>query len=119
MILVYELAPNRSLDYAFDPVNHLNLDWDMHYNVIVCARGLLYLHEDSPLPIVHGDRKASNILIYAEMNPKISDVGMSKLHGIHKRQGGTERFQSIAAVITKTSYRTVINLNLINAMLCQ
>ncbi|CAL8164020.1 unnamed protein product [Prunus armeniaca] len=92
-LLVYEFVPNASLDHIiFDPTKRAQLDWDRRYKIIVgTARGLLYLHEDSRLRIIHRDLKASNILIDAEMNPKISDFGMAKLFVLDQTQGNTSR----------------------------
>ncbi|KAL0753764.1 hypothetical protein Bca101_091432 [Brassica carinata] len=73
-VLVYEYVANKSLDYVlFDPEKQVHLDWTRRYNIIGgVARGILYLHQDSRLTIIHRDLKASNILLDADMNPKIS-----------------------------------------------
>ncbi|XP_056171687.1 G-type lectin S-receptor-like serine/threonine-protein kinase At1g61370 isoform X2 [Syzygium oleosum] len=80
-ILVYEYLPNKSLDtLLFDSRKKAELDWGKRFQIIEgIARGLLYLHRDSCLRVIHRDLKVSNILLDENMNPKISDFGLARM----------------------------------------
>nr|XP_016460446.1 PREDICTED: G-type lectin S-receptor-like serine/threonine-protein kinase SD1-29 [Nicotiana tabacum] len=79
-LLVYEYMANGSLDtLLFDPKKSHELSWPKRFNMIHgIARGLLYLHRDSSLRVIHRDLKASNVLLDDDMTPKISDFGLAR-----------------------------------------
>jgi serine/threonine protein kinase len=69
----------------------LNLDWSTRFEIILgIAKGLTYLHEESSVRIVHRDIKASNVLLDADLTPKISDFGLAKLYDEKKTHISTK-----------------------------
>ncbi|KAD2805053.1 hypothetical protein E3N88_38430 [Mikania micrantha] len=68
------------------------LDWPQRFQIIQgIARGVLYLHQDSRLKVVHRDLKAGNILLDHQMFPKIADFGLARMFKENESEANTKR----------------------------
>uniref|UniRef100_I1Q7U7 Protein kinase domain-containing protein n=1 Tax=Oryza glaberrima TaxID=4538 RepID=I1Q7U7_ORYGL len=81
LLLVYEYIPNGSLDkYLYDQ-DKPSPNWIQRFEIIKgVASGLLYLHEEWEQVVIHRDIKASNVLLDSEMNGRLGDLGLARLH---------------------------------------
>ncbi|CAA7057944.1 unnamed protein product [Microthlaspi erraticum] len=81
-LLVYEYMQNLSL------VSHLHgqhsaeclLDWTKRMKIAISsAQAIAYLHHHATPHIVHGDVRASNVLLDSEFEAQVTDFGYDKL----------------------------------------
>ncbi|XP_030452195.1 receptor protein kinase-like protein ZAR1 [Syzygium oleosum] len=83
-LLIYDFIPNGDLSAAVHGkagmTNLMPLSWSARLRIMKgVAKGIAYLHEFSPKRYVHGDLKPSNVLLGKNMEPFISDFGISRL----------------------------------------
>ena len=81
-----------TLYYCLDSRRKLEIEWPKRFSIIQgIARGLLYLHRESRLKVIHRDLKVSNILMDEKMNPKISDFGLARMYQGTEHEENTHR----------------------------
>ncbi|XP_008810859.1 probable inactive receptor kinase At5g58300 isoform X2 [Phoenix dactylifera] len=82
-LLVYDYVPTGN----FSTLLHGNrgtegtpLDWDSRVKIILgTAHGIAHIHSEGGPKFVHGNIKSSNVLLNHDLNPFVSDYGLSPL----------------------------------------
>ncbi|VDI66407.1 mitogen-activated protein kinase kinase kinase 11-like [Mytilus galloprovincialis] len=109
LCLVIEYAAGGSLNrilYGRRIPPDVLVDW-----AIQIARGMNYLHEESPIPLIHRDLKSSNILIKEpvenddiyEKTLKITDFGLAREVSKTTRMSAAGTYAWMAPEVIKTS----------------
>nr|AKV93676.1 clade VII lectin receptor kinase [Nicotiana benthamiana] len=92
LILVYDYMENGSLDkrlFECDETNMLSFE-DRIRILKDVASGVLYLHEGWEAKVLHRDIKASNVLLDKDMNARLGDFGLARMHD-HGQVANTTR----------------------------
>ncbi|KAL1562679.1 L-type lectin-domain containing receptor kinase VII.1 [Salvia divinorum] len=92
LILVYDFMENGSLDQrVFECDASKMLGFESRVRVLrQVASGILYLHEGWESKVLHRDIKASNVLLDRDMNARLGDFGLARMHD-HDKAAGTTR----------------------------
>ncbi|CAI5476964.1 unnamed protein product [Closterium sp. Yama58-4] len=79
-LLVYEFVPNGNLYEALHDLSRPPLSFLQRVHIALgVARALHYIHEQARDRMLHRDVKSLNILLTAELQPKLSDFGLSRM----------------------------------------
>jgi len=80
--LVYDYMEKSSLDKrVFDCDERKMLSYEDRVRIIKdVAFAVLYLHEGWEAKVVHRDIKASNVLLNKDMNGRLGDFGLARMH---------------------------------------
>ncbi|XP_042019064.1 probable L-type lectin-domain containing receptor kinase VI.1 [Salvia splendens] len=108
LLLVYDYLPNGSLDsllYNPHPSFPVVLSWEQRFGIVKgVASGLLYLHEDWDQVVIHRDVKSSNVLLDADMSPRLGDFGLARLYDHGKKSHTTHVVGTIGYIAPELTH---------------
>ncbi|KAL4578533.1 hypothetical protein LXL04_014657 [Taraxacum kok-saghyz] len=79
LLLVLEYMPQGSLTKFLWGEKRGTLNWRQRLDIMLgIARGLVHLHEELHVKIIHRDIKSDNILLDDDFQPKIADFGLAR-----------------------------------------
>ncbi|XP_052176483.1 putative receptor protein kinase ZmPK1 isoform X2 [Diospyros lotus] len=108
-LLVYDYMENGSLDKILFSDSSKSLSWDQRYNIALgTAKGLSYIHEECLEWVLHCDIKPENILLDDDLEPKVTDFGLSKLF----KDNLDSRFSRIRGTRGYLAPEWMMNLNI-------
>ncbi|CAF1723623.1 unnamed protein product [Brassica oleracea var. botrytis] len=112
-LLIYGFLENKSLDvFLFDSSLKFEIDWAKRFDIVQgIARGILYLHRDSRLRVIHRDLKVSNILLDDRMIPKISDFGLARMFQGTQFQDNTRRVVGTLSFVRNYQWKKISRFN--------
>ena len=107
LILVYDYMENGSLDKRiFECDEGVMLNWQERMQVLKdVASGILYLHEGWEAKVLHRDIKASNVLLDKDMNARLGDFGLARMHH-HGQLANTTRVVGTVGYMAPEVVRT-------------
>jgi serine/threonine protein kinase len=81
-LLIYDYMENGSLDkWVFECDNSEMLSFEDRIRILKdVASAVLYLHEGWEARVLHRDIKASNVLLDKDMNGRLGDFGLARMH---------------------------------------
>ncbi|KAI4381225.1 hypothetical protein MLD38_007320 [Melastoma candidum] len=108
-LIIYDFVPNGSLAnarYRKAGSSPCHLPWEVRLRIARgMARALAYLHERKH---VHGNLKPSNVLLGADMEPRIGDFGLERLmpgDTSYKAGGSARTFGSKRSTASRDSFQ--------------
>nr|POF11984.1 putative l-type lectin-domain containing receptor kinase vii.2 [Quercus suber] len=107
LILVYDYMEHGSLDKRiFECDESVMLNWQERMQVLKdVASGILYLHEGWEAKVLHRDIKASNVLLDKDMNARLGDFGLARMHH-HGQLANTTRVVGTVGYMAPEVVRT-------------
>ncbi|XP_060192846.1 L-type lectin-domain containing receptor kinase VII.1 [Lycium barbarum] len=107
LILVYDYMENGSLDKRLFECDERNmLSFEDRIRILKdLASGVMYLHDGWEAKVLHRDIKASNVLLDKDMNARLGDFGLARMHD-HGQVANTTRVVGTVGYLAPEFVRT-------------